>query len=110
MAQQTPDPAPQATQQAWTDQAVPPVDPVIGPAAAPLVGFLKPVGDAAISQPLTYGSIQVLAFDPDIGFDDGDGIAFVSLVITDQSSGQVVAASGEYEAPFNFGVDLPPGE
>ncbi len=75
----------------------------------PVVEFVEPVEAATITEPLTYGSIQVKASDPDAGTQNGAGIDSVEMTIVDLGTGQVVATRSEYWPTYDFGPDLPDG-
>ncbi len=77
--------------------------------ADPVVEFVEPVEAATITEPLTYGSIQVKASDPDAGTQNGAGIDSVEMTIVDLGTGQVVATRSEYWPTYDFGPDLPDG-
>ncbi len=72
--------------------------------------FVEPVEAATLTEALTYGSIQVKAFDPGAGTQNGAGIDSVEMIIIDTATDTVVAARSEYWPTYDFGPDLPDGD
>jgi hypothetical protein len=82
-----------------------------GPGAdrRPVVEFLSVSDGETISQWVPYGGINVGAFDPDAGSADGDGIRWVTLVLTDAETGRFIGARREYWSTYDWGLLLRSG-
>jgi len=50
-----------------------------------------------------YGDVQVIAFDPDVGQSDGDGIASVTLVVS--RNGRSLGSRTENRETYDFGME-----
>lgn|GEM_PF-8577 len=71
---------------------------------APTVLFTQPPNDSEISGDLPYKSINAVAFDPDVGGNDGDGIQNLVFELIN-GSGTVVNTRQENSAPYDDGFD-----
>ncbi len=78
--------------------------------AEPIVSFTELSDGATITEPLRYGSIEVIASDPDAGTRNGAGIRRVHMLVVDVTTGEPVAARSEYWPTYDFGPPLPDGE
>ena len=68
------------------------------------------VGDGdVISTRIPYGGINVVANDPDAGPGDGEGIRWVTLVLTDAETGRFLGARREYWSTYDWGLRLRSG-
>jgi hypothetical protein len=59
-----------------------------------------------ISRRIPYGGINVVANDPDAGQNDGDGIRWVTLVLSDTETGRFLGARREYWSTYDWGLRL----
>lgn len=55
---------------------------------------------------IPYGGIQVSAYDPDVGANDGDGIVWVMLVVRDVDTGRWLTARREFWSTYDWGLRL----
>jgi hypothetical protein len=67
----------------------------------PAIEFVTPTDGSTVGGELPYGSIQVKAWDADIGEDNGDGIRFVTLTIIDDDT------AVNHNSAVNNGRDRP---
>ncbi len=58
---------------------------------------------------LPYGGLQVGAYDANVGTNDGDGIRYVVVVLSDAETGRYLGARREFRSTYDFGVRLTPG-
>ena len=70
----------------------------------PTVQFTQPPNGTEVSGDLPYKSINAIAFDPDIGGNDGDGIQNVVFELIN-SSGTIVNTRQENVEPYDDGFD-----
>ena len=75
----------------------------------PLVEFTTLTDGSTIPSRLAYGELQIRANDPDAGAEDGAGIRWVTLVLSDAETGQFVAARREFRSTYDWGIYLRSG-
>ncbi|MEM9131833.1 MAG: M12 family metallopeptidase [Actinomycetota bacterium] len=88
-------------------EEVPP--PVVAAGQAPVVTFVGLTDGATVPASINYGDLQISAHDPDVGTNNGDGIRWVSLVVSDADTGDFLGATREYEATYDWGLTLDAG-
>ncbi len=81
-----------------------------GEDVAPAITFLTLEDGGTIPARTTYGEIQIGASDANIGTEDGDGIRWVTLVLSDPESGRVYGMRREYFTSYDWGARLRPGK
>jgi len=69
-----------------------------------MVAFVGLTDGGTIASRTRYGDIQVNANDPDAGTSDGDGIQYVTLLIS--RNGRVLGGRREYRSTYDFGLRL----
>ncbi|MGI9596857.1 MAG: M12 family metallopeptidase [Acidimicrobiales bacterium] len=75
----------------------------------PVVKFASVRDGDVIPRRVPYGGINVVAHDPDAGPDDGDGIRWVTLVLSDAETGRFLGARREYWSTYDWGLRLRSG-
>lgn len=74
----------------------------------PVVRFATVEDGQTIGQRVPYGGINVIANDPDAGSADGDGIRWVTLVLSEAGTGRFIGARREYWSTYDWGLRLRP--
>lgn len=62
-----------------------------------------------IPRRVPYGGLNVIAYDPDAGSADGDGIRWVTMVLKDAKTGRFLGARREYWSTYDWGLRLRSG-
>lgn len=75
----------------------------------PVLSFASVSDGETIPRWVPYGGINVVAHDPDAGGNDGDGIRWVTLVLTDGETGRYLGARREYWSTYDWGLRLRSG-
>ncbi len=75
----------------------------------PVLEFASVADGDTIPRRIPYGGINVVAHDPDAGTADGDGIRWVTLVLTDAETGYFLGARREYWSTYDWGLRLRSG-
>lgn len=75
----------------------------------PVVSFASVKDGDVIPRRTPYGGINVVAYDPDAGTSDGDGIRWVTLVLHDAETGRFLGARREYWSTYDWGLRLRSG-
>ena len=71
-----------------------------------MLEFTNVADGDTIRRKVRYGGINVRAFDPDVGTEDGDGIRWVTLVLSDAETGRFLGARREYRDTYDWGLRL----
>lgn len=75
----------------------------------PVLAFSNVSDGDTIPRRIGYGGINVVANDPDAGTADGDGIRWVTLVLSDAETGRFLGARREYWSTYDWGLRLRSG-
>ena len=75
----------------------------------PILEFTTVTDGQTIPPDIEYGGINLTAHDPDAGTNDGDGIRWVTLVLTDADTGHFLGARREYRSTYDWGLSLRSG-
>ena len=75
----------------------------------PVIEFVSVKDGDVVDTRVPYGGINLVAYDPDVGTNDGDGIRFVALVLSDAKTGRFLGARREYWSTYDWGLRLRSG-